>query len=223
VRRITVSALVFVVALVVIFEEWLWDIFTSLMERISRFKLVTRIERLILNRHPYVIMAMFLIPVITMIPFKLYAAYLIATGKIVKGVVTVVIAKTTGTVIATRLFIISKPKLLTVPFFARFYHWVTGVRDRLKARLHEMPAFQYASSLVKEMKAWVRRRVTAMRAWLPASTGVRPPASVGVRPPASVGVRPPASVGESDSTLPPLRAIMRLVRRWRGRFVKNRK
>jgi hypothetical protein len=183
-RRIIVSSLVFVAALAIIFEEWLWDVFTSLMERISRFKFVERIERLILNRRPYIIMAMFLIPVITMIPFKLYAAYLIATGKIFRGVVTVVLAKTTGTVIATRLFIISKPKLLTVPLFARVYHWVTGVRDGLKTRLHEMPAWIYASMLVRGMKAWVRRKA--------------------------------AAISESPSTLPPLRAILRFVRRKRN-------
>jgi hypothetical protein len=145
-------------AIWVVLEEWIWDNLAAAMAWLGRLPPVRWLEVRLARLPPYAAMAVFLVPVALLLPAKILGLWLIGTGHVKSGVTVFVIAKIVGTAVAARLFALTRPQLLTVGWFRRFYTWFTGWRDRLHAWLHSLRAWQLA-------KAWVKRTRAALRGW----------------------------------------------------------
>ncbi len=76
-------------------------------------------------------MATLLLPALLLLPVKLLALLLIGNGRFGLGLSLVVLAKLIGTAIVARLFQLTRPALLRLGWFARFYAgwttWKTGL------------------------------------------------------------------------------------------------
>jgi hypothetical protein len=79
-----------------------------------------------------------------MIPAKVYGIYLITSGKIIRGVTIFVVAKGLITLLVTRLFIVSKDKLLLIKSFASLYYWFRDKKEWLYSEVRKLPAWQMA-------------------------------------------------------------------------------
>lgn len=158
-RRILTPPLVVFAALWLFLEEYLWVHLAALIARISRLPVVARVEARIAALPPYPAMALFAVPTALIFPLKLLALYLIAAGHALTGLVVIVLAKIVGTAVVARLFTLCRPQLMTVPWFARLYGWITRVRDDLYARVRAMPAWQRAHAIVRSVRAFFKRLV----------------------------------------------------------------
>ena len=113
------------VALLVLFEEWGWEPLQRLMARIARLPVLRQLEALIARLPSWAALAVLALPSLLLIPAKLAALWLIASGKKTLGVAFIIVAKVVGTAIVARLFALTRPALMQMAWFATLYaRWV---------------------------------------------------------------------------------------------------
>ena len=122
---------------VIILEEAFWSLFEAVSGFFARFKLIRKLEDFVAARSPAICLALFLIPILMMLPFKFAGVWLIARGHTLQGLFVFVLAKATGTFLAARLLAITKNKLMTIRWFAycfdKFISWKDGVKNYIHA------------------------------------------------------------------------------------------
>lgn len=88
-----------------------------------------RLRRFIEGLGPYQSLLLLAIPASLVEPLKLAAVAIAGEGHWIAGTVTIVCAYATSLLLVERLFKIVKPKLLTLPWFARTWDWFVSRRD----------------------------------------------------------------------------------------------
>lgn len=144
------------VALVLIFEEWGWAPLSNLIGRLARLPLWARMEALIAGLPPYAALVLYLVPVLLLLPVKLVALYWINAGHVALGLSVVMLAKVLGTAVAARLFTLTRPALMRLPWFARFYgHWKPW-KDALMAQIKASAPWRTTQAMVRSLRQWLR-------------------------------------------------------------------
>lgn len=92
----------------------------------------SRIRRRIEKLGPYQSLAVLAVPVCTVEPAKLLAVALVGEDHWVTGTVMIVLAYALSLAFVHRLFLIVKPKLLSLHWFARAWEWFV-TRSRMLA------------------------------------------------------------------------------------------
>lgn len=122
----------FTCAAIFIIEAWLWDKLGGLLKALVALLPFAALKRAIvsaLDKAPApVVLLVFVIPVAAIEPFKLAALWAITHHHIIIGALLFVGAKFAGLGITAFLFEATRDKLLTMNWFARFYHWVLRIR-----------------------------------------------------------------------------------------------
>jgi hypothetical protein len=120
-------------ALVFLLEAWLWAKLEPVVEAVVRLiawdRLRDRLRALIEGLPPAATLIVFIIPVVLLFPFKLLGWWLLARGKWIGAAFTLIAAKLVGVGVAAFVFEATKPKLMQMAWFRRFYDWVIAVRD----------------------------------------------------------------------------------------------
>jgi hypothetical protein len=153
-RRLN-HALLTAAAILFLIEAWLWDKSILIGRRAldlipwERFKAFA--ARLIGRLPPYGALPLFLLPFVVVEPLKVVAVRAIAHGHWLAGLFAFLVLKFVGVGLIAFLFDLTRDKLLTIGWFARFYHWVVHWRD-------------VAHAFVEPYKTAVRARVLALRA-----------------------------------------------------------
>lgn len=97
------------------------------MARAPRNK-ASRLRLYIERLGPYQSLVLLAIPVSLVEPLKLAALAVAGVGHWITGTIMIICAYATSLLIVERLFRIVKPKLMTLPWFARIWGWVVAVR-----------------------------------------------------------------------------------------------
>jgi hypothetical protein len=136
-RRLLRHTFTALLALVLLFEEWGWEPLAALLARLARLPLLAWIERRIAALPPWGAMAMFAAPALALFPVKLLALFFIGRGHAFAGLAVLVGAKVVGTAVVARLFTLTQPALMRLPWFARWYPrwktWKDGVIAQVRA------------------------------------------------------------------------------------------
>ena len=127
---------------VIILEEAFWSLFEAVSGFFARFKLIRKLEDFVAARSPAICLALFLIPILMMLPFKFAGVWLIARGHTLQGLFVFVLAKATGTFLAARLLAITKNKLMTIRWFAYCFDKFIGWKDGVKNYIHATASYQ---------------------------------------------------------------------------------
>ncbi len=144
------------------FEEWVWDNIMAVMEKIGRLKIINRFDAFLVKLNPYLLLSFFLLPLFIMIPAKIYGLYLIADGKAVRGILIFVMAKGLITAIITRLFFVTKDKLMQIKAFAASCYWIKEMKEWLYAEFNKLPAWQAARRRVAELKRFLKEKFRSL-------------------------------------------------------------
>jgi hypothetical protein len=160
VRRLFEVAL----AIILIFEEWGWKPLARAMAWLGEFRLVARAEKIVAGLPPYGALAAFLGPSLVLFPLKLLALYLITTGHAIMAALLFIGAKLIGTAVLARLYMLTSPKLMQIPWFARAHDSLMPWKDALFAKIRASWAWRYGR-IVKH-KAGLRLHALAAR-WRP--------------------------------------------------------
>ncbi len=156
-KRIITYPVMVVAALIVLFEELVWDKITDLVAWLARMRLVARLEAWIVTLDPYPTLALFTVPILTLLPLKVLALYLITQGQVGLGIVVILVAKITGTAISARLFVIAKPKLMTFPRFVVVYNKVVQFKHWAHDVVAGWPIMPAVRGAVAAIKGWTQR------------------------------------------------------------------
>jgi len=92
--------------------------------------LLSRLRRSIEGLGPYQSLVLLVIPASLVEPLKLAAVAIAGDGHWITGTIVIVCAYATSLLLVERLFRIVKPKLLTLPRFARLWNWLIALRGR---------------------------------------------------------------------------------------------
>jgi hypothetical protein len=98
----------------------------------SQQKAPARLRHTIEGLGPYQSLVLLAVPASIVEPLKLAAVAIAGSGHWITGTITIVCAYAASLFLVERLFRIVKPKLLTLPWFARLWNWVTAVRGRVR-------------------------------------------------------------------------------------------
>lgn len=155
--RLLKSIGVFIAALVILFEEWLWEPLKRLMQRFSQLPLVRGLSSAIAGLSPRAAVLVFLTPMVLLFPFKLAGLWLIGHGHAVLGIATFLAAKLLGTAIFAWLFTLTRDALMRIAWFAAAHGWVHRVSEAAHAWIHRQAIYRWARIAVARLRTRVRR------------------------------------------------------------------
>jgi hypothetical protein len=112
-------------ALVFLFEAWLWKHLTAFAHAIIDLfpwqALKERFAKFIDGLSPYATLPVFVLPFILLLPLKFLEVYLIVRHRWFAAILVLVIAKLLGLGITAFIFEVTKPKLLQLAWFRWLY------------------------------------------------------------------------------------------------------
>jgi hypothetical protein len=141
--------LIALVALVLVFEEWLWAQLRDGVHRLSHWPAVRRFEGALKRLSPWASLAVLLTPMVVLLPFKVGALWLLGHGHVLWGVLTLITAKLTGTAVAAYLFDLVRNQARQLRWFDRLYCRVESLLARAHAWLHRQPLYTEARDRVR--------------------------------------------------------------------------
>ena len=151
-RKLIFAPLVYVAALFLLIEEWFWDMGTRLFRIIAAWPPVAVLEERIRALRPYPALCLFALPAVLLFPIKILALVAIASGHAVGGVCAIIVAKLGGAAAVARLYVLTRPVLLTLPWFARWHDAFIVLKDRWIGRLKDTIAFRRTSLALARMR-----------------------------------------------------------------------
>jgi hypothetical protein len=153
IRRRVRTALLFIGALLFLFEEALWVGFLRLFRWLGRFGLLRWLDARLARVPSMVALVILLVPVALLFPVKIAGLWMIASGRFMMGCCTMLLAKIASTAIVARIFLTCRPQLMRMPWFARLFNVACALRDRVHDWLARQPAWRDA----KRFMALLRR------------------------------------------------------------------
>ncbi len=114
-----------ILAVILIFEEWLWDTLTVAGQFFSRILHLERFDAWLIESSPKRALFAFVIPLVIVTPFNILAIFLLARGAILEAILLEIILKLSVTLLIARIFRLVKPALLTFNWFEKIYRYIS--------------------------------------------------------------------------------------------------
>jgi hypothetical protein len=162
-RNRLLSPLVYLAALILLMEDWFWDLGLRLVRLVVAWPPLKALELRIIALPPYGALCAFVLPAVLLLPVKILALLAIASGHPISGVAVIIVAKIGGAALVARLYVLTLPKLLTLAWFARWHGKFMELKDHWVGRLKASDAFRRVSMLSAMMRASARRALRRMR------------------------------------------------------------
>jgi hypothetical protein len=143
-KRLLLTPLIWLAALVFLIEEYIWDLTARYMAKLGALRAVHAIEKYIAALPPRWAVFAFLLPSSILIPAKLIGLHAIANGHWAIGSLTFVLAKIAGMALFSRIFNLTRPALLQIDWFATLYARVMFYRNRIHSYLDNWSTYQQA-------------------------------------------------------------------------------
>lgn len=142
-----------ILALVVLFEEWLWDVLATIAYWLSVLLHLKRFDAWLASLSPVSALFAFFIPLIIVTPFNLLAIFLLTHGALIQGIVLELIIKLIGTLLIARVFRLTKPALLTFSWLLGIYNTITRLLTWAHDIIHQTAIYQLITRLKTAIKA----------------------------------------------------------------------
>lgn len=140
------------VALVFLFEAWLWEhlapVVRWVVERVAWRRLRQTIAQFIASLPPYPTLLVFLVPVVLLFPLKLLGLWMLAQGSWFGAMTTLAFAKVVSVGVTAFIFDLTRPKLMQLAWFPVIYEYV-------------LAWIVWAHAMVDPIKEEVRRHLRA--------------------------------------------------------------
>jgi len=139
-------------AVFLIFEEWLWDGLTVFGQLLVRWLNLGGVEQWLCQASPNKALAAFSIPLLIVMPINFVAIELFIHGLVLQGILLELLAKLLGTVLIARVFALTKPQLLTFPLLQLIYTTVNRWLQWAHQKVIGTSAYQWAKLLQSQLK-----------------------------------------------------------------------
>lgn len=162
-RNRLLSPLVVAGALLLLLEEWCWDIGLALVRRVAAWPPFQAIDARIAALSPYPALCLFVLPALMVLPVKLLALFAMARGYPVAGVAVFIIAKIGGAALVARVYYLTRPALLTLAWFARWHNGFIAIKDDWLGRLRATRFYRRAGLMSARVRASGRLALQRLR------------------------------------------------------------
>lgn len=154
-------------ALILIFEEWGWKPLSDLLGYLARLKPWARVETWIAGLPPYGALLVFALPTTILLPVKLIGLWLLANGQALLAGLMLVGAKIVSTALVARIFMLTRPALMRIGWFAAAYDRFMPWKEALFAKVRASWAWRYGRMLKNAVRhetrqAWARWKPSVM-------------------------------------------------------------
>ncbi|WP_426110094.1 hypothetical protein [Massilia sp. PWRC2] len=156
-RNRLLSPLVVAGALLLLMEEWCWDLGLALVRTVASWPPFKQIDRQIAALAPYPALCLFVLPGVLLLPVKLLALFAIGAGYPVCGVAVFVVTKVGGAALVARVYCLTLPTLLTLLWFARWHARFIVIRDNWLRRLRQTGFYRRAGLMSQQLRSALRR------------------------------------------------------------------
>jgi hypothetical protein len=163
-RRLVTTIGIWLIALVLLFEEWGWEYLAAILAWFGRLPGLRWIEARIRQLPPYGALGLFAIPLLTLLPVKIVALYWLSHGHKLLGIGVIISAKLIGTGITARVFMLTQPTLMKLAWFARLFARWMRFKDSVLTRARQSAAWQqwlafkhHVGGLISNVRNWWRR------------------------------------------------------------------
>jgi hypothetical protein len=140
-------------AIILLIEEWLWDILSALGHYLISHLGLARFELWLSKRTPNQALLAISIPIILVTPLNIAAVWLLTQGLIIQGIALEIVAKLLGTLFIARFFALTKSQLLSFSLIAVVYNTVTGWVRWAHQKITQTFVYQFAKKLKAQIKA----------------------------------------------------------------------
>lgn len=155
-RKLSRALLTALLVPVLLFEEWGWAPLAAMVARLGSLPLWAWLERKVAGLPPWGALLVFFVPVIALFPVKLLALYFFGLGHYTSGLVLLIGAKLVGTAVVARLFQLTLPALMQIPWFARWYPRWKAWKDRVLTAVRHSTPWQAVLGLKAAAQRWWR-------------------------------------------------------------------
>ncbi|MFC5547997.1 hypothetical protein [Massilia aerilata] len=151
------APLVHLAALLLLLEEWCWDVGARLGASLARWPLLAALESRVRLLPPWGALCLFVLPGLLLLPVKLLALMAIAHGHALSGIAAIVVAKLGGALVVARIYALTLPTLLAVGWFARCHGWFMTLKKRWIGRLRASRAVLQAGEALRAARRTLRQ------------------------------------------------------------------
>lgn len=154
---------VFILAFLLIFEEWLWFHTLIIMNRIGQLPVIKQIEFFLRSLPTYVALVALCLPWLILLPVKLIAMRLVAHHQPFLGLLVLLSAKVLGTAILARLFSLTRDQVLKIEWFKKLYEFILRMLAWAKGIIRQSKAYQLAHRQILQTKLWWQQRRSGLK------------------------------------------------------------
>jgi len=150
IRRWLARPLLFGAALLLLFEEWLWDGTARFVRDLKRLPSVAAAVAWIRRRSPYQALALFVLPILSLLPLKGVIVVAFVRGHVVGALLVLLLEKLIFTAIFAALYQLTAPAVTRIRWVRRTQALFLRVRSALHRWLDRQPFYRGA-------RGWLRR------------------------------------------------------------------
>ncbi len=147
-----------IVAIYVILDGIVRTLLRPLTYWLNKLHLIKSLEDMIGRMPAYGVLVLLAVPFAGAEPAKIYAIYLIGSGHKLTGLMILAAAYFVSVVVVDRIFHAGKSRLLTIPWFAKLWSWISAYKDRLFAWMKSTAIWQKAQEIKNRVRGWVAQR-----------------------------------------------------------------
>jgi hypothetical protein len=126
---------------------------------IGRLRILQPLNAWIAGLRPYPALALFSVPLVILEPVKPVGAFLLSTGHVAEGTLTIAAGEILKIALVERLFKLTRDRLMQIPAFAILYrHWV-----RFHEWITSSEIWRWAREQIARLKLSFRRAVARAR------------------------------------------------------------
>jgi len=149
------------VAVYLVLDSLFRTLFRPISRWLAKLGLVIRLEALIARLPAYCVLALLALPFVIAEPAKIYAIYLITSGHVMAGLVLLIAAYLVSVLVVDRIFTAGKAKLVTIPWFAKLWTWISDYKERLLTWMKTTAAWKRMGEIkqdIRDLISKLRRR-----------------------------------------------------------------
>jgi hypothetical protein len=165
-QRWLFAPLVYVAALLLLLEDLLWNFGSRLMNRLAHWPPLHRLEAWICRLGPKAALVLFVLPATLLFPVKLLALWAMANGYPLTGLSVIVLAKLGGAAAVARLYLLTRPVLMTIVWFAALLGWFLALKERWIEKLRATRAWRKVAALASAVRHWRQHAAPRPGSWL---------------------------------------------------------
>ncbi len=162
-RRLFVRPLLFLAAVLLLIEEWLWDGTARILRDLARLPQLAACGDWIRRRTPYQALALFVLPILSLLPLKGVVFVAFAHGRMALGVLVLILEKLIFSAVFAALYQLTRHAVTQIGWVLRMQQAFLRMRNALHAWLERQVGFRYARAWLRRMRRshWLRRRFGA--------------------------------------------------------------